>query len=265
MLAVAQQFQGHVLELRTDIFQLVVFHILQHLAPQFLLTDSQQELGLLDELLVGIGNLLCEQTVRAQYLPVLFQQVDGFLPELYVRFYIPLDDRVGRTGTAALGTHRLFGIQDSVMFQFCPGAQHCIQRFLVPFGRQHEIRRMLWLLCHRLQCTHPLRSRILFPFDLAHAFLHTLQVGGILAPTPGLVQFLHKDLLSCVDTHCRKDIQALWDGTLGGCGIIVHHLLQHFGVRLIALRHQAHLVTSCAQELRADTCLFFRDFIDFLA
>ena len=62
-------------------------------------------------------------------------------------------------------------------------------------------------------------------------------------------------MFSCRNAHSGKDVEPRGHSALGGRTFVVDHLLQHLGIRLIALGHHTYLVMARFLELRTDTRL----------
>ena len=135
-----QQVEGYILERGTNITYLVVLLVAETLPFKFLLTDAQQECHLLVDAFCGILDLLGHHVFVVQQLCCVFQQFDGFFPELHIRLDIAFYQRFGGTAATTFGTHGLLGIKDGVMFQFSPRCEGGIQILLAPRRIHHEVR-----------------------------------------------------------------------------------------------------------------------------
>ena len=248
MVRLAQQVERYVLERRTYALYLVVLLVGQRFSRQLLLADAQQEAHLLADALRGLLHLLGHHVVLIQQVGSVVEQLDGLLPERHVRLNIALHHGVGRSAATTLGTHRLLGVEDGVVLQLGPRAEGGVQVLEVPAVADHEVGHALFFLVDGLHRLHPLCGETLLPVDFAHALLHLLQHRLEVLP---LLALLYQDLLGGTHAHGGHEVETLRRGALGGVSVVVNHLLQHLGIGLVSLRHQANLVVARALELRA--------------
>ena len=190
-------------------FQRLVVFIRQLATCQFCLADAQQELGFLTQALGGVLALLSGQLVTLQHVGSGIEQTDSLTPELDVRLHIARNDRIGGTTTATLGTHGLFGIEDGIVFQFCPRSKSGIQRLLLPFRSQHEIWIALTGVVDCLQRIHPTVADGLLPVNLLHALLHPGECTDKAIPLLGFLQLVEEDTLGRGYPHRCHHVKSL--------------------------------------------------------
>ena len=106
-----------------------------------------------------------------------------------------------------------------------------------------------------LQRLHPLVTDCLLPVGSAHKSFHASQHGQESVPAALLMLLLDEDALGSTHTHGGENIEATGLRALGGIVVIVHHLLEHFAIRLVTLGHEVDFVDRRAQVLGFDTCL----------
>ena len=156
------------------------------------------------------------------------------------------------------------------MFQFCPRGQYGVQILLCPLVGEHEVwQRILALFIGGAGCVlkdkqavHPTCGSGFLPVNLLHACLHLCQHGREVSPCLLHFQFSRQDFLCHPTTHCGKHIKATGYIPTGGIVVDINHLVQHLGIRHIALWHQVNLHMACHLELRTDACLLFAHFIE---
>ena len=120
LVGLLNQVQCDIFERRTDVLYLAILLFGQSLASQLLLAASQQELSLFAQVVGSCGTLLRHEVEALQHVHRSVDELDGFCPIGHVRLYIALHVRLGGTSASALSTHGLLGIEDGVVFQFCP-------------------------------------------------------------------------------------------------------------------------------------------------
>ena len=106
---------------------------------------------------------------------------------------------------------------------------------------------------------HPHGGYGLLPVYLAHALLHLGELAPEVLP---LLAFLLQYLLGSTHPHRGKEVESLWRGARRRLRVVVHHLLQHLCVGLVALRHEAHLVVAGIFILRPDARLLLGDDVE---
>ena len=145
------------------------------------------------------------------------------------------------------------------MFQFGPGSQGAVQLLLVPFGCQHEVGSLFTCLVDRLQGRQPACRNRLVPVDGVHACLHLLHHGFKSLP---FLSLFYEQLFGSAYAHCGHHVETFGNRAQCLLRVVVDHLLQHLGIGLIALWHDAHLVPAGMLELRTQARLLFRHLVD---